>query len=41
MALYPAPNQAEGVVALWIAGDEPAERALALIEQQGFPVAEA
>lgn len=41
MALYPAPNQAEGVVALWIAGDEPAERALALIERQGFPVAEA
>lgn len=40
MALYPAPNQAEGVVALWIAGDEPAQRALALIEQQGFPVAD-
>lgn len=41
MALYPAPNQAEGVVALWIAGDEPAERALTLLEQLGFPVAEA
>lgn len=41
MALYPAPNQAEGVVALWIAGDEPAERALALIAEQGFPVARA
>ncbi|MDO8212738.1 prephenate dehydrogenase/arogenate dehydrogenase family protein [Conexibacter sp. CPCC 206217] len=41
MALYPAPNQAEGVVALWIAGDEPARRALELVEQQGFPVARA
>jgi prephenate dehydrogenase len=41
MALYPAPNQAEGVVALWIAGDEPAQRAEALVEQLGFPVARA
>jgi hypothetical protein len=28
-------------VALWIAGDEPAQRALALVEQLGFPVSEA
>jgi len=41
MALYPAPNQAEGVVALWIAGDEPARRAEQLVEEQGFPVARA
>ncbi|MGB2712478.1 MAG: prephenate dehydrogenase/arogenate dehydrogenase family protein, partial [Conexibacter sp.] len=41
MALYPAPDRTEGVVALWIAGDEPAERALALIAEQGFPVARA
>jgi prephenate dehydrogenase len=41
MALYPAPNQAEGVVALWIAGDEPARRAEQLVEAQGFPVARA
>ena len=41
MALYPAPNQAEGVVALWIAGDEPAQRAEQLVEQLGFPVARA
>jgi len=41
MALYPAPNQAEGVVALWIAGDEPAQRAERLVEEQGFPVARA
>lgn len=41
MALYPAPDHSEGVVAFWIAGDAPAERALALVEQQGFPVARA
>lgn len=41
MALYPAPDHSEGVVAFWIAGDEPADRALALVEQQGFPVARA
>jgi prephenate dehydrogenase len=38
MALYPAPDHSEGVVALWIAGDEPAERALALIGEHGHPV---
>jgi prephenate dehydrogenase len=41
MALYPAPDHREGVVALWIAGEEPAERALALVAGQGFPVARA
>lgn len=41
MALYPAPDHSEGVVALWIAGDEPAERALALVVQRGYPVARA
>jgi prephenate dehydrogenase len=41
MALYPAPDHSEGVVALWIAGEEPAQRALALVEQLGFPVARA
>jgi len=41
MALYPAPDHSEGVVALWIAGDEPAERALALVAERGFPVARA
>jgi prephenate dehydrogenase len=41
MALYPAPDHREGVVALWIAGEEPAERALALVAEQGFPVARA
>lgn len=41
MALYPAPDHSEGVVALWIAGDEPAQRALALVEERGYPVARA
>jgi len=41
MALYPTPDNSEGVVALWIAGEEPAERALALVEERGFPVARA
>ncbi|HEV7774488.1 MAG TPA: prephenate dehydrogenase/arogenate dehydrogenase family protein [Conexibacter sp.] len=41
MALYPTPDNSEGVVALWIAGDEPAEKALALVAERGYPVARA
>jgi prephenate dehydrogenase len=41
MALYPAADMSEGVVALWIAGDEPARRAQELVGQLGFPVARA
>ncbi len=41
MALYPAADGSEGVVALWIAGEEPAQRALALVGELGFPVARA
>jgi len=41
MALYPAPDRTKGVVALWIAGEEPAARALELVERLGFPVARA
>jgi prephenate dehydrogenase len=41
MALYPAADMTEGVIALWIAGDEPAERAEALVGQLGLPVARA
>lgn len=41
MALYPTPDNSEGVVALWIAGDEPAAKALALVEERGYPVARA
>ncbi len=39
MALYPAPDMSEGVVALWIAGEEPARRAEELVATLGFPVA--
>jgi prephenate dehydrogenase len=41
MALYPAPDMSEGVVALWIAGQEQAERAEELVGRLGFPVARA
>jgi prephenate dehydrogenase len=39
MALYPALDKSDGVVALWIAGDEAAGRAEALVAGLGFPVA--
>jgi prephenate dehydrogenase len=38
MALYPAPDMSEGVIALWISGEAPAERARELISGLGFPV---
>jgi prephenate dehydrogenase len=41
MALYPAADMSEGVVALWIAGEEPARRADELVASLGFPVARA
>jgi prephenate dehydrogenase len=41
MALYPAADMSEGVVALWIAGEQPAARAQELIAELGFPVARA
>jgi prephenate dehydrogenase len=41
MALYPTPDNSEGVVAFWIAGDGPAEKALALVAERGYPVARA
>ncbi len=41
MALYPAPDHSEGVVALWIAGDEPAARAASLVADRGHPVVRA
>jgi prephenate dehydrogenase len=41
MALYPAADMRDGVVALWIAGDEPADRAVALVAGLGYPVARA
>ena len=41
MALYPAPDMSEGVVALWIAGEKAARRAEQLVSALGFPVARA
>jgi prephenate dehydrogenase len=41
MALYPALDMSEGVVALWIAGEQQAARAEELVGKLGFPVARA
>ncbi|MDQ6835212.1 MAG: prephenate dehydrogenase/arogenate dehydrogenase family protein [Actinomycetota bacterium] len=41
MALYPAPDMSEGVVALWVAGDAAARRTQELVASLGFPVARA
>lgn len=41
MALYPSSDMRDGVVALWIAGDEAADRAQALVADLGYPVARA
>jgi prephenate dehydrogenase len=39
LALYPAPDMSEGVVAVWTAGEDASARAQALIEGLGYPVA--
>lgn len=41
MALYPAADMSEGVVALWISGEQAAQRAQELLADLGFPVARA
>jgi prephenate dehydrogenase len=41
MALYPAADMSEGVVALWISGAEAATRTEELVSRLGFPVARA
>ena len=41
MALSPSEDNRQGVVSLWIGGDEEAARALELIGQLGFPVSRA
>ena len=41
MALSPSEDNRQGVVALWIAGEQDVERALTLIAELGFPVARA
>jgi prephenate dehydrogenase len=38
MALYPAPDMTSGAVSLWLAGDEQAERAAALVRELGHSV---
>jgi prephenate dehydrogenase len=37
MALYPAPDMRSGAIALWVAGDRGAERAVQLISELGYP----
>ena len=39
MALHPAADMSEGVVALWIAGEAATEKARTLVSDLGFPVA--
>ncbi len=41
MALYPAADMSDGLVALWIAGEQAAARAQELVTGLGFPVARA
>jgi prephenate dehydrogenase len=41
IALSPSRDGSQGVVALWIQGEQPAERAVALIGELGIPVARA
>jgi prephenate dehydrogenase len=41
MALYPAADMSEGVVALWVAGEEAASKTEQLLAGLGFPVARA
>ncbi|HET7574794.1 MAG TPA: prephenate dehydrogenase/arogenate dehydrogenase family protein [Solirubrobacterales bacterium] len=38
MALYPAPDMTSGAVTLWVAGEEQAERAMALVRELGHSV---
>jgi prephenate dehydrogenase len=38
MGLYPAPDMTSGAVSLWVAGDEQAERAAALVRELGHTV---
>jgi hypothetical protein len=35
MALHPAADMRSGAISLWIAGEEPAERAAALVRELG------
>jgi prephenate dehydrogenase len=41
MALYPAPDMSEGLIALWVSGEDAAGRAERLVSDLGFPVVRA
>jgi prephenate dehydrogenase len=41
MALYPAPDMSEGVIALWVSGEQAAQRAQELVGALGFRVVRA
>ena len=41
MALAPSEDNSQGVLSLWISGDEESGRAQKLIAELGFPVARA
>jgi hypothetical protein len=38
MALYPSQDMKSGAISLWIAGEEQAERAMALVRELGHGV---
>jgi prephenate dehydrogenase len=37
LAVHPAPDMSEGVIALWLSGSEDASRALELVRGLGYP----
>jgi prephenate dehydrogenase len=39
LAVHPAPDMTEGVIALWVAGTENADRAIEVVRGLGYPVA--
>jgi prephenate dehydrogenase len=41
IALSPAQDSSQGVVAVWIQGEDQAERAVGLVSELGIPVARA
>jgi prephenate dehydrogenase len=41
LAVHPAPDMSEGVVALWLSGEHEAQRAAELIQDLGYPVVRA
>ena len=38
LALHPAPDMTEGVIALWVSGEEAAGKALQVVQGLGYPV---